>query len=257
MEINLNKAKEEFEKYTSNYDLTNFNINKKKYHSFRVMEISKEIATKMKLNNEEIELATLIGLLHDIGRFKQYQIAQTFNDLESFDHGDYGVQILEKDIRNYIDIDKYDEIIKKAVKNHNKFEIEEGLTNKEELFAKIIRDADKIDILFEAIEMFWKNEEEQINKSVISENVWNQIKQQKLIKREKGTRLENIDGVISVIGFIYDINFKESFEILKEKDYINLIFNRFNLIDEKTKNRIEKIRKNANEYIIKKSKGGK
>lgn len=257
MEINLNKAKKQFIKYTSNYDLTNSNIDRKKYHSLRVMEISKEIATKMKLNQEEIDIATLIGLLHDIGRFEQYKKYSTFKDVDSIDHGDYGVEILEKDIRNYIETNQYDEIIKKAIKNHNKFKIEDGLTNKEELFAKIIRDADKIDILFESIEMFWKNEEEQINKSVISENVWNQIKQQKLIKREKGVRLENIDGVISVIGFIYDINFKESFEILKEKDYINLIFNRFNLTDEKTKNRIEEIRKNANEYIIKKSKGGK
>lgn len=257
MEINLNKAKEEFIKYTSNYDLTNSNIDRKKYHSIRVMEISKKIATKMKLNQEKIDIATLVGLLHDIGRFKQYQKTKTFNDLESFDHGDYGVQILEKDIRNYIETNKYDEIIKKAIKNHNKFKIEDGLTKQEELFAKIIRDADKIDILYESIEMFWKNEEEQINNSFISENVWSQIKKQQLIKREKGNRLENIDGVISVIGFIYDINFKESFEILKEQNYINLVINRFNLKDKNEKDKLEKIRKDANEYIIKKSKGGK
>lgn len=36
-----------------------------------------------------------------------------------------------------------------AIKNHNKYKIEDGLTSKEEFFAKLIRDADKIDILYE------------------------------------------------------------------------------------------------------------
>ena len=257
MEIDLNKAKEEFIKYTSNYDLKNANIDRKKYHSFRVMEISKQIATNMKLEQEKIELATLIGLLHDIARFEQYKKFKTFSDVDSFDHGDYAVEILEKDIRRYIQTDKYDEIIKKAIKNHNKFEIEQGLSEDELLFSKIIRDADKIDIIFESIEIFWKNEEKEVNNSILSENVWKQIKKQQLIKREKGINLENIDSVISVIGFIYDINFKESFEILKENNYIDLVINRFNFKDKKTKKRIEKIRKNVNKYIQKKSKGGK
>lgn len=249
LEIDLNKAKEEFIKYTSNYDLENENIDRKKYHSFRVMEISKQIATNMKLEQEEIELATLIGLLHDIARFEQYKQFKTFKDLESFDHGDYAVEILEKDIRKYIQTEKYDEIIKKAIKNHNKLEIEQKLTEKEELFAKIIRDADKIDILYEAVEMFWKNEEEKVNNSIISESVWNQISKEQLIKREKGVKIENIDKVISVIAFIYDINFKESSQILKDKNYIDLIINRFKLKDNETKEKIEEIRKNAKQYL--------
>ena len=35
------------------------------------MEISKKIAESLKLTQEEIELATLIGLLHDIARFEK------------------------------------------------------------------------------------------------------------------------------------------------------------------------------------------
>lgn len=257
MEINLDKAKEEFIKYTSNYDLENENINRKKYHSFRVMEISKQIATNMKLNQEDIKLATLIGLLHDIARFEQYKNFQTYSDAESFDHGDYAIKILETEIRNYIEIDKYDEIIKKAIKNHNKFEIEQGLTEKEKLFAKIIRDADKIDIIYESTEIFWKNEEEQINNSVISENIWKQIKKGQLIKREKGIKLKYIDSVLSVIVFIYDINFKESFKILKEKNYIELVLNRFELKNNKTRRRVEKLRKHAKKYIEERLKDGK
>jgi len=48
-------------------------------------------------------------------------------------------------IRNFIVDDKYDDIIRVAVFNHNKLEIEAGLNEKSMLFAKIIRDADKLD----------------------------------------------------------------------------------------------------------------
>ena len=155
MDINMENAKEEFIKYTENYDLTDENLGGKQKHSLRVMQISEEIARDLKLNQEEIKLAALIGLLHDIARFEQYTKYKTFRDLDSIDHGDYGAKILEKEIRKYIELPQYDEIIIKAVKNHNKYKMEDGLSEKEELFAKIIRDADKIDILFEICK-FWK-----------------------------------------------------------------------------------------------------
>ena len=157
MSTNLEKAKKEFIKYTENYDLTNDRIKGKQTHSLRVMEISKQIAERLGLSQEDVELATLIGLLHDIARFEQYTRYNTFRDLESIDHGDLGAEILQKDIRKYIETDQYDDIIIKAVKNHNKYKIEAGLTAKEELFSKIVRDVDKIDIFYESVVMFWKD----------------------------------------------------------------------------------------------------
>lgn len=255
MNIELEKAKQEFLKYTEQYDLENENIERKQQHSLRVMEISKEIATKLKLSKEEIDLAKLIGLLHDIARFEQYTHFQTFNDLNSFDHGDYGVGILEKDIRKYIATNEYDEIIKKAIKNHNKFSIEEGLTEKEEIFAKIIRDADKLDIFYEAVHMFWKGTEKEVEKTKISEKVLEQFKNHNLIKKDKKATRQNVDKVISIIAFMYDINFKESFEMLKKEDYINKMLDRFNFEDEETKEEIKDIRKIANKHIEDKIKG--
>ena len=154
MSINIKNAIIEFLKYTEKYDLEDENIQRKKEHSLRVMNISETIARKLNLSEEEIQLSTLIGLLHDIARFEQYKRYQTFKDSNSFDHGNYALKILNRDIRKYIEQDDYDEIIRKAIKNHNKFIIEDELTKKEELFAKIIRDADKIDILYESVELF-------------------------------------------------------------------------------------------------------
>ncbi len=159
MSIDLDKAKEEFIKYTEYYDLTNENIERKQKHSLRVMQISEQIAKSLELSQEEIKLATLIGLLHDIARFEQYTKYKTFRDLDSIDHGDYGAEILQHDMRKYIETDKYDNIIKVAIKNHNKYQIEDGLSEAEKLFSKIIRDADKIDIYYESAEMFWKEKE--------------------------------------------------------------------------------------------------
>ena len=252
--MNLEKAKLEFIKYTQNYDLENENIQRKQLHSLRVMEISKEIAKGLQLDHEEIDLATLIGLLHDIARFEQYTQFKTYKDLESFDHGDFGAQILEKDIRKYVENKQFDEIIIKAVKNHNKFKIEEGLTKTEELYAKIIRDADKIDILYETVEIFWKGKESEVENSVISEDVIQQIEDKSQIKQ----KLEEspVDKIMKFIAFIFDMNFKISFKILKDEDYINKILNRYNFKDEYTKQKVEEIRDIANKYIHEKAKEG-
>lgn len=250
--MNIEKAIEEFIKYTENYNLDGPRIEGKQKHSIRVMEISKEIAQGLRLTLEEIDIAILIGLLHDIARFEQYTQYHTFKDAQSIDHGDLGVEILNKDIRKYIETDKYDETIKLAVKNHNKYKIQEGLTQKQELFAKIIRDADKIDILYESAEMFWKGRESEIEEATISEEVFEQISKNTQVKVE--TRKTPIDDVVSVIAFIFDINFKVSFEILKKENYINRILDRYDIKNIETKRKVENIRDIANQYIERKIK---
>ena len=247
MDINLEKAKEEFIKYTENYDLQNEHIKGKQQHCLRVMNISKQIAEGLKLTKQEINIATLIGLLHDIGRFEQYRKFKTFKDLESIDHGDLGDEILQKEIRKYIEINQYDETIIKAVKNHNKFKIEEGLTEKEELFARIIRDADKLDIFYQSVERFWKGREQEVESSIISESAIEQLKNFSQIKGKIGE--SQIDNIMRVIGFIFDINFGVTFQIIKVQDYINKILNRYNFKDKYTKQQVEEIRRIANKYI--------
>lgn len=212
--MDLEKAKKEFQKYVETFDLKEKFIHLKLKHSYRVMEISKELATSLHLNTEQIELATLIGLLHDIGRFYQIEKIQSFND-QKLDHSDYGVMYLFKEghIRDFIKIDYYDEIIKKAVQYHNDIELKDHLTKEEELFCKIIRDANKIDIYRVYVEEFqhtWSHSE-------ITTSVLKSFQDKKLISlQEKKTKS---DTVMIVLAFLYDMNFPESFDILKEKGY--------------------------------------
>ena len=252
--MDLEKAKQEFIKYTSNYDMENEHIKRKIGHSIRVMEISTKIAESLDLSKEEIELATLIGLLHDIARFEQWRRFETYNDILSIDHGNLGVEILKENnfIRNFIGDDKFDQLIYIAIKNHNKFKIEDGLTEKELLFSKIIRDADKLDIIYEGVEIFWGNEQEikETEESSITEEVYNKFIAKKLIDRTY--ILTKADKIISFIAFIFDINFKFDFKVIKQEDYINKILDRFNF---KEKEKMENVRKIANEYIKTKNEG--
>ncbi len=247
--IDLEKAKNEFIKYTNNYDLNDSHITRKIYHSLRVMEVSRKIAEKLNLTEEQIDLATLIGLLHDVARFEQRKRYGTYYDKKSVDHGDLAVELLEENnfIRTFIEDDKYDKIIKTAIKNHNKYEIE-PLDGREELLqAKIIKDADKIDIFYQLAYQFAKNKEA-IENSKISEDYINQLKQGKCIFRN--TEESAIDELVLITSFIYDIHFDSSLKLIKEENYIGKMFEQFEF-NENTQKQVEEILKIANKFLEK------
>jgi putative nucleotidyltransferase with HDIG domain len=247
--VDLEIAKIEFEKYVNQYNLESPKMKRKLGHSYRVMENAGEIAESLNLDKEEIEVAKLIGLLHDIAKF-----GQKYND----DHGDMGAQFLRESnyIRKYIEDDKYDDIILKAIKNHNKFQIEEGLTDKELLFAKIIRDADKLDNFRvkkeEKIEEIFPGKVtkiEEFNNSLISEKVYDNILNNECV--DVRDRVHPLDYWICILAFAFDINFKETFEIIKENDYINVLIDKFNYTNTDSANKMEEIRKIINEFVEK------
>ena len=148
MLIDMIEAKKAFKEYVKKYNPEDEKIKIKIVHIEKVAENSKRIAQNLGLSQEDVELAELIGLLHDIGRFEQVRLYHTFVDKDSINHGEYGAKILFEDglIRNFIKDNKFDKIIKLAIVNHNRADIEEDLTERERLHAKIIRDADKTDI---------------------------------------------------------------------------------------------------------------
>ena len=92
--INITKAKKEFKKYVEKYDINNPKIKLKVAHIERTSRIAKKIAKSLELQKEDIELAELIGLLHDIGRFEQVKRYGTFVDYLSENHAEIGVKIL-------------------------------------------------------------------------------------------------------------------------------------------------------------------
>lgn len=214
---------EEFKKYVSNYDLNNEKIKLKYDHSLRVMELSKKYSEILGFNNEDIKLATLIGLLHDFGRFEQLKIYDTYDDSKSIDHADYSVEQLFDlgKIKNYTNDEENYEIIKFAIKNHNKLYIEDTIDNKKLMHAKLIRDTDKIDILF--ILANYNNLNLNCTNDEVSENVKKSLKKHVSVKHND-IKNEN-DKICLYFSYVFDINndicLKE-IKTLLEKFYITI-----------------------------------
>ena len=211
-----------FKEYLENYDLEDGSIKLKVIHTYKVVEKSEYIAKEQGLDEENVALAKLIALLHDIGRFKQVTLLRNFSD-KGFDHADYGVKILfeENLIRKFIPTNKYDEIIKKAIYTHNKYKIEDGLNELEELHCKIIRDADKLDIFYvlcnyDFESAFWYKD---FSCKEISDEIM--IQCTKLHRLNYKDIKNNADQIAVPFAYVYDLNFDFSLKYLRDKKYLD------------------------------------
>lgn len=244
-------ALDEFLKYTESYKKYGDKIDLKINHTVRVKDLCIDIAKSIGLDNEDIELASICGLLHDIGRFEQWKDYQTFSDIKTIDHGDLGVEILTKDnfISNFSS-NNHNTILK-TVKYHNKYRVPNTLNDKNILFTNIVRDADKIDILYLFVNGGLVNK---TNNTVMSKSIMKNLFDKKLIK--KGAVKTKADEIAVRLAFVFDLNFKRSFEIIKDNNYMN------KMIDvqiEETNNKelikqLEELRKYINNYIGEKIK---
>lgn len=260
--IDIYKAKQNFksflEKYSDKKDELGFKL--KVVHTYHVVDNARDIAIKLNLPKEDVYLAELIALLHDIGRFEEITFLKQFDSIK-FDHASYGIKMLFEDnlIRTFIEDNGYDEIIKIVIGNHSRLFIEGGLSKRCLLHAKIIRDADKLDNFRvkkeEKIEAIFpgkvKNKADMEN-SVLSDKVYEQVKSKKCV--DIHDRVTALDYWVCVLGFVFDLEFRESFEIVKDNDYINILIDRFHYNDLETKKRMENIRCIINNYISDKIK---
>ena len=254
--IDISKAKIAFKKFLDKYeDKSDLSFQLKVVHTYHVAENSKYIAEQLNLSKEDIELAELIGLLHDIGRFEELKITKELNCVK-FDHATHGSKMLfEKGmIRNFVEDSQYDEIIKKAIENHSKLAIEKGLNERELLHSKIIRDADKLDNYrvkqeekIEAIFPKRVNRKEDMEESLVSDKVYKAVLNRKCVNIYD--RITPLDFWVCVLAFTFDLNFDVTYNMVREKDYINILIDRFDYKNKETKNRMENIRNILNKYV--------
>lgn len=209
---------EEFIKYTDSYKKYGEMIDLKINHTFRVKDLCIKISKSLELNEGEQELAALCGLLHDIGRFEQWKKYKSYKDLETVDHGDLGVEVLKNNsFINVFSKTNHDTVLK-AVKYHNKYRVPNTLSDKNKLFVNITRDADKLDILYLVSE---KKLNVKTEDSTMSKDVYKNLLNGKLIK--KSSIKTKADLIAIRIGFIFDINYKITYRIIKEEGYIDKI----------------------------------
>jgi len=252
--MNIEKAIEQFKNYTNDYINLSSKCVLKVDHTLRVMDLCEQIALSLDLSEEEIALAKVCGLLHDIGRFEQWKQYETFNDLKSIDHGDMGYKILIdnncEELRKFIEQDEYNSVILNSVRYHNKYQVPEFLTEQEKLFTNIVRDADKLDILY-----LYTRGDISINPGMdkMTDNIY-----QSLINKEGIKKVDiktNADRVAVSLGFAFDFNYKKSFEILKENNYLTKEISIYKNSSENEEfiNQLTEIESVINEYINKKT----
>lgn len=149
MKIDRARAHRAFAEYTAPYDVQDPKVKLKIDHTYRVAALCARIAQSLPLPPEEVDLAWLCGMLHDVGRFEQLRRFGTFDDAKSIDHAAASAEVLfdRGEIRNYLEDGGEDALLRTAVANHSAYRLPAGLDARTLQFCNILRDADKIDIL--------------------------------------------------------------------------------------------------------------
>jgi len=213
-------------------DFINANIELKQAHTARVCDEMLYLTNSLSFEPHQEIVAQTISLLHDIGRFEQFLKYRTYSDCKSINHNELGLKIIAE---NHLleDINPDDKnIIEKAIEYHSLKEIPENIDTKVELYSKLIRDADKLDIYYVVIKYYnqYINDPGSFRLQLelpdvpqySSELVCSLLKGEKIdYKKLKSWN----DMKLLQLGWVYDMNFAATFARLKEREYLQQIAN--------------------------------
>jgi len=199
-------------------------------HSKYVSEIICDIASSARLNSREIELARIVGLLHDVGRFEQIAKYRTFSDRKSCDHAELGVQVIVcNSALESLETNEKKAVIA-AVRCHNMKNTPGGLCGLELTLTRLIRDADKIDI-YRILLDYFENSGDKRDETIELElpdspEISRAVSDELLAGNTADYRnLQTLnDFKLAQLGWIFDINYRRSYDILSERGYIGKIY---------------------------------
>ena len=215
--------------YKEGDDFLNRNIHLKECHTHRVCNQMRQLSKAMAMNESDSLLAETIALLHDTGRFPQLKQYRTYKDQISVNHCLLGLRVLD-DHDVMADLSDEDQaIIEQAVEFHGTKELPQ-LDARTMHFAKMIRDADKIDIfgllaenyriLAETPEKFmW--ELEFPDTPECSPEIVDALLNRRLINYHKIKTIN--DAKLLQLGWVYDIYFDWSLKQIHDRGYLQAI----------------------------------
>jgi hypothetical protein len=231
----VKSAVENFENYVGSFSglspelQKNFDI--KKAHTLRVLANSRLLAGYLSLNTDEEVVAVLAAVFHDIGRFPQMIEYSTLNDSVSLDHAQLAVDILKENEFLSKCSREIQEQVFLTILLHNKFELPKNLSGQELLQARLLRDADKLDIL-KVLTDYYFDKNQPANHLLtwelpvspkISPGVVKEVMSGKLVsKKEIKT---DTDVKIMQLSWVYDINFKPTIELIFKNRFLEKIYN--------------------------------
>lgn len=247
--INRKNVINAFAEYVRNYDPSDEKIKLKINHTYRVAGLCQRIAESLGLSEPDVDIAWLLGMLHDIGRFEQIRRFGTFNDAQSVDHAEFGADLLFKEglirkfaegyyeecelarsgneeaeqiIKNNEHHNKDTGLIEMAIRQHNKYRVKEDLTERQRMFCDILRDADKVDI-FKVnadipMEIIYDVTTEELKNGVITKEVLESFYKKETVL--KSVRRSAVDHIVGHISLLFELVYKESYRQAKEQGYV-------------------------------------
>lgn len=222
------EARKAFHDYISLFDTSDPRVQMKAKHSLEVARLSEEIAKALSMTQEETDLAYFAGLLHDIGHFEQLKRYGTFFDAASIDHAALGADLLFHDglIRSYLEDDSHDDVLEQTIRAHNRYRLPKNQDDTVRTFCRILRDADKIDILRigakEPPDLVYEAPLEEVLSSKISPEVTRVFLARHVV--DHALKLTPADFMAGDASLAFGLFFRESRAILKEHGYHLTIF---------------------------------
>lgn len=234
MLINRDGARAAFDAYVAAYDPDNPRIALKVAHTLRVAQVAGRIAAGMGLAEQDVDLAWLCGLLHDMGRFEQVRRWNTFRDADSTSHAHLGEEVLfgprehlgvpaaksvSPRIRDFVTDDAEDKVIRLSVRHHSDYRLPADLDERARQFCEVVRDADKIDILYTASldtpeTMLGCSTDELLNSALSSEAI-RAFDERRCMLRDE--RSQPADFLVSFACFAFELAFVPSRAIMREQ----------------------------------------
>jgi putative nucleotidyltransferase with HDIG domain len=220
-----------FDAYTSRFfgddECINAHLQMKQEHTRRTREEILVLAEQLALDDQQRRVAEVIALFHDVGRFPQFAEYRTFNDDKSIDHSHLGVEILRRE--GVLGVLRREERqwVETAIEHHGRKSLPAPLNGQALLFAKLIRDADKLDIYRIVIERYrqyradpasfpWKPEVP--DEPRYSVEVFQAVMAGQLIEH---TMLQTLnDMMLCKLSWVYDMNFAAALARLREQGFL-------------------------------------
>jgi HD domain len=205
------------------------NILLKEVHTAHVCRNILDLAEDLFLNDNKKLLAETVALFHDIGRFPQYARYKTFKDSISVNHGLLGAETLiyEKILHRLPQNEQ--EIVVESVRFHNAFSVPKKENEDMLFFIRLVRDADKLDIWRVFLEYYESPLESKASAVGLglpdlpeySTEVFAYLYKKEIVSLATIKTLN--DFKLLQLSWIFDLNYRPAFRLLRDRDYIDRI----------------------------------
>ncbi len=202
-------------------------IGLKRVHSEKVAGHCAAIARDEGFSGPDTRTAEALGILHDIGRFAQIVEFMTFNDTGSFNHGEYGAEIIGKsDVLAALNEPDRGRI-HAGVRHHNARIVTGGLDSEALPFVNIIRDADKLDIYRVIAETIRNGDHEKHPEITLNIDMKGPPGAAALeqIRARETVSYENIKSLadfrLTELSWLYDINYRYTLRYIAENGILD------------------------------------